>query len=104
MDRTALVPGGDIAAELGLVVAFEEDELAARDGASPLAVNRLIAVVDVGSRRHVADIDVAVLGEAGVERHADQPASQELSTSTVTNGSGRSVPSLTTRSARSARR
>ena len=74
MDRTALVPGGHIAAELRLVVPFEQDDLAARYRDVAPGGEAADAVVDVRAGRHVADVDVAVVGEVRVEGHADQPA------------------------------
>ena len=74
MERTALMPAGDLAAELRLVVAFEEDELAAGGGHVARGREAADAVMGVRPPGHVADVEVAVVGEVGVEGHADQPA------------------------------
>ena len=51
-----------------------------------------------GSRRNVAKVNVAIIGEMRVEGHANESRSHLLSTATVTKGSRRSAPPLTTRS------
>ena len=56
-------------------------------------------MVDVGPRDNVADVDESVIGEVRIDGDAINPRSQVLSTFTVANGRGKSVPHLTTRSA-----
>ena len=74
MDRAALVPGGLIAAELGLVVPLEKHELASGRGNVPLSCEAADPVMNGGSWRNVAKVNVAIIREMRVEGHADESA------------------------------
>ena len=87
-------PAGYSAAELGLVVPLEEYELAAGHGDVASGREAADPMMDVGPRRHVADVDKTVVGEVRVECHADEPALPGLSTSTERKGSDKSVSIL----------
>ena len=74
VDRPALVTGRDLAAQLRLVVAFEEDLLGARLGDVARRGEPADDVVRVRPGRDVAEEDVRRLREVRGDRHADQAA------------------------------
>ena len=63
-----------MAPKFGLVVPLEQDDLAAGNG--DIAPGRKPAdpVMDVWPRCHIANIDITIVGEIRIDRHADEPA------------------------------